>query len=101
MFMNLFAWKCICIILVVNDRLCDTTPASPHIHTHHHEEREANGGYSPRDKSHMVNGQHHTEFDHEAILGLHCSIYIFNFNRANNAIDSYLEGSRCDSRVVS
>jgi len=58
----------VCIILLINNLLCDSTPASPHIHTHHHE-REEDGAYSPRDKSHVTHGQHHSEFDHEAILG--------------------------------
>lgn len=56
------------MILLINNLLCDSTPASPHIHTHHHE-REEDGAYSPRDKSHIIQGQHHSEFDHEAILG--------------------------------
>ncbi|PNF33751.1 hypothetical protein B7P43_G10217 [Cryptotermes secundus] len=69
MFVNLWVLKSICIILVINDLSCNSTPASPHIHTHHHEEREEDGGYSARDKNHILNGQHHSEFDHEAILG--------------------------------
>jgi len=73
------------MILLINNLLCDSTPASPHIHTHHHE-REEDGAYSPRDKSHIIEGQHHSEFDHEAILGVFRIIYIFNFNRADNVI---------------
>nr|XP_053627267.1 reticulocalbin-2-like isoform X2 [Cherax quadricarinatus] len=42
-------------------------------HTHHlhnaQKEREADGARSPRDHGHYVDGQHNTEFDHEAILG--------------------------------
>ncbi|XP_063851639.1 reticulocalbin-2-like isoform X2 [Scylla paramamosain] len=42
-------------------------------HTHHlhntHKEREADGSRSPRDHAHYEGGEHHVEFDHEAILG--------------------------------
>lgn len=42
-------------------------------HTHHlhntHKEREADGSRSPRDHQHYEGGEHHVEFDHEAILG--------------------------------
>jgi len=69
MFVKLLVCKSVCIILLINNLLCDSTPASPHIHTHHHE-REEDGAYSPRDKSHITHGQHHSEFDHEAILGV-------------------------------
>jgi hypothetical protein len=79
MFVNL-VWKSMCVVVVVNFLLCDSTPASSHIHTHHQEEREEDGGYSPRDKTHIVNGHHHSEFDHEAILGVHRNICIFNFD---------------------
>lgn len=83
MLVNLSVLKSLCIILVINDLSCNSTPASPHIHTHHHEEREEDGGYSARDKNHIINGQHHSEFDHEAILGVYRNIYVFAFNRAN------------------
>lgn len=48
--------------------------ASAHIHTHHHNkpnssERTEDGAFSPRDMDHYVGGEHHQEFDHEAILG--------------------------------
>lgn len=33
-------------------------------------ERESDGAYSPRDKQHRSDsGEHHNEFDHEAIIG--------------------------------
>lgn len=33
-------------------------------------ERESDGAFSPRDNSHYSDsGEHHNEFDHEAILG--------------------------------
>ncbi|KAG0711410.1 Reticulocalbin-2 [Chionoecetes opilio] len=42
-------------------------------HTHHlhntNKEREADGARSPRDHQHYEGGEHHVEFDHEAILG--------------------------------
>lgn len=46
-----------------------------HSHTHSNDgykERESDGAYSPRDQSHFSdNGEHISEFDHEAILGSH------------------------------
>ncbi|KAG5881571.1 hypothetical protein JTB14_035015 [Gonioctena quinquepunctata] len=44
-----------------------------HSHTNElHKEREADGAYSPRDHSHISDdGEHFSEFDHEAILGSH------------------------------
>lgn len=74
--MNLVC-KSVYVITIVNFLLCDSTPASSHIHSHHHEEREEDGGYSPRDKSHIVNGHHHSEFDHESILGVHRNGFLF------------------------
>lgn len=41
--------------------------ASPH--THQHKERTEDGAFSPRDAGHFDGEDHHTEFDHEAILG--------------------------------
>lgn len=42
-------------------------------HTHHlhntHKERESDGSRTPRDHAHYEGGEHHAEFDHEAILG--------------------------------
>ncbi|XP_066598636.1 reticulocalbin-2 [Prorops nasuta] len=47
--------------------------ASAHIHTHQHKidgnERTEDGAFSPRDMDHYIGGEHHQEFDHEAILG--------------------------------
>nr|CAD7463062.1 unnamed protein product [Timema tahoe] len=51
-----------------SDRSVLPFPASPHIHQHHRE-REQDGGYSPMDHNHIVDGVHYSEFDHEAILG--------------------------------
>nr|XP_023021578.1 calumenin-A [Leptinotarsa decemlineata]XP_023021579.1 calumenin-A [Leptinotarsa decemlineata] len=44
-----------------------------HSHTNElHKERETDGAYSPRDHSHFSEeGEHFSEFDHEAILGSH------------------------------
>ena len=42
-------------------------------HTHNHKgsggERASDGAFSPRDHEHMVDGDHDSAFDHEAILG--------------------------------
>lgn len=50
---------------------CDA--ASAHIRTHQHKsssnERTEDGAFSPRDSDHYIDGEHHQEFDHEAILG--------------------------------
>ncbi|XP_034941214.1 reticulocalbin-2 [Chelonus insularis] len=44
--------------------------ASAHIHQHKNTERLEDGAFSPRDNDHYSNnGEHHHEFDHEAILG--------------------------------
>lgn len=47
--------------------------ASAHIHTHNHKldrnERIEDGAFGSRDADHYVDGEHHYEFDHEAILG--------------------------------
>lgn len=48
--------------------------ASAHIHTHQQNksgsnERTEDGAFSPRDMDHYAGGEHHQEFDHEAILG--------------------------------
>ena len=76
MWADVLVWRMLCIVFTINIFFCESTPASPHIHTHHHQEREEDGGFSPRDKNHIVEGQHHSEFDHEAILGKeYTSIY--------------------------
>ncbi|XP_017767396.1 PREDICTED: reticulocalbin-2 [Eufriesea mexicana] len=48
--------------------------ASAHIHSHQHNkpssnERTEDGAFSPRGMDHYAGGEHHEEFDHEAILG--------------------------------
>jgi len=59
--------------------------ASSHSHTRSHthdgergrsvsREREEDGAFSPRDKHHFESGAHHSEYDHEAILG-HLKLY--------------------------
>lgn len=43
-----------------------------HSHTNEiNKERIKDGAYSPRDEGHFSEGEHHSEFDHEAILGSH------------------------------
>ena len=46
-------------------------PKQPHSHQHQHsKERVEDGSHSPRDAHHYdEGGEHHSEFDHEAILG--------------------------------
>lgn len=46
--------------------------AVPHIHHNKdklNKETEVHGAYSPRDQNHYKDGEHRSEFDHEAILG--------------------------------
>jgi hypothetical protein len=65
------------ISLVGNLYSCDAAIASSHSHSHRHSsrEREEDGAFSPRvhDRDKLEPGfgksEHHTEFDHEAILG--------------------------------
>lgn len=73
-----FSYKCaatikmyqfFAIVLFVNVFFATSSGASPHIHTKHSIERLEDGGYNPRDSDHHINGEHHSEFDHEAILG--------------------------------
>lgn len=52
--------------------LCTANPAVKHSHSHNNinQERLQDGSYSPRDQGHISeDGEHHSEFDHEAILG--------------------------------
>ncbi|XP_063242709.1 reticulocalbin-2 [Bacillus rossius redtenbacheri] len=69
--MNMIAVKYISVVCCILNYLpCHTTPASHHIgKSLHQHEREEDGAYSPRDHAHVVDGVHHSEFDHEAILG--------------------------------
>ncbi|KAJ8669614.1 hypothetical protein QAD02_000873 [Eretmocerus hayati] len=60
-------------ILCVLELSGSASAASAHIHAHQHakssKERLEDGAYSPRDEGHFAGGDHHQEFDHEAILG--------------------------------
>lgn len=57
-----------CIFSVITP----SSPAVTQLHTSRgNAEREDDGAYSPRDKQHNVDGVHHSDFDHEAILGSH------------------------------
>jgi hypothetical protein len=65
----------VCLFLAV-EFTAKSGAASAHIHTQHGKhknggsrERVEDGAYSPRDSSHYAGGEHHQEFDHEAILG--------------------------------
>lgn len=57
--------------IIISQLSFEVTPASPaHIHKHHlNKEREEDGSFVPRDHNHITDGEHRTEFDHEAILG--------------------------------
>lgn len=62
---------CMTMLLFFNIVLISvSTPAVTHLHSVRGSgEREEDGAYSPRDKKHHSSGEHHAEFDHEAILG--------------------------------
>lgn len=74
--------------IIISQLSFEVTPASPaHIHKHHlNKEREEDGSFVPRDHNHITDGEHRTEFDHEAILGqnetfaqnLHTQIHLHN-----------------------
>jgi len=61
------------VIAFATSLLIPSDAASAHIHTHQHKvdnnERLEDGAFSPRDADHYAEGEHHQEFDHEAILG--------------------------------
>lgn len=65
---------CVLLSLIVCCLISYGDAASAHIHTHQHDkpngsERTEDGAFSPRDMDHYAGGEHHQEFDHEAILG--------------------------------
>ncbi|XP_043272730.1 reticulocalbin-2 [Venturia canescens] len=54
--------------------LLENSSGASFIRSHYHKvdgsnERTEDGAFSPRDSEHYVDGEHHQEFDHEAILG--------------------------------
>jgi hypothetical protein len=61
------------VLLLFTTFLCfsNTTPAATHLHTNRGaDEREEDGAYVARGKDHIsATGEHHTDFDHEAIIG--------------------------------
>uniref|UniRef100_A0A0K8SDE8 Reticulocalbin-3 n=1 Tax=Lygus hesperus TaxID=30085 RepID=A0A0K8SDE8_LYGHE len=61
----------LCISLLCLLHLTTINCASmAHHHSHQtNKERVEDGGYLPRDHDHIRSGEHHSEFDHEAILG--------------------------------
>lgn len=64
--------KIICLFLIACLLLVspsDSSPAAKHKPSRGSAEREDDGAYSPRDKSHFSDGVHNSEFDHESILG--------------------------------
>ncbi|XP_014234106.1 reticulocalbin-2 [Trichogramma pretiosum] len=64
---------CIALLMLCCSSLDYASAASAHIHTQHgkggSKERTEDGAFSPRDSGHYQDGEHHNEFDHEAILG--------------------------------
>lgn len=61
----------LCIKLLFVLGVYSATAAVMHSHSNNlHKEREKDGAYSPRDHGHISeSGEHHSEFDHEAIIG--------------------------------
>ncbi|XP_012275235.1 reticulocalbin-2 isoform X2 [Orussus abietinus] len=80
-------WQICLFAFILNscNMLIPCMAASAHIHTHHTSkadvsvnERTADGAFSPWNKGHYVDGEHHQEFDHEAILGSIKQAEVFN-----------------------
>uniref|UniRef100_A0A6B2EGN6 Reticulocalbin-3 n=1 Tax=Phlebotomus kandelakii TaxID=1109342 RepID=A0A6B2EGN6_9DIPT len=57
------------IFLLLAMGLVSVLPATTHKHTHSNKERMEDGSYSPKNAHHFDGADHHSEFDHEAILG--------------------------------
>lgn len=61
------------LILLIGVLVVGSQAATTHKHTHQAsggaKERMEDGSYAPRDAHHMEGDEHHSEFDHEAILG--------------------------------
>ncbi|EAT36886.1 AAEL011076-PA [Aedes aegypti] len=61
------------LVLLIGVLVVGSQAATTHKHTHHPsggaKERMEDGSYAPRDAHHMEGDEHHSEFDHEAILG--------------------------------
>lgn len=63
------------LVIIVLGSLPACRAASAFFHMHQHgskadsSERTQDGAFSPRDAGHYTEGEHHQEFDHEAILG--------------------------------
>lgn len=73
--------KTVLALVFISQFTFEVTPASPaHIHTHHlNKEREEDGAFISRDRNHISDGEHRTEFDHEAILGEFKAAIAFSF----------------------
>ncbi|KXJ77891.1 hypothetical protein RP20_CCG006274 [Aedes albopictus] len=61
------------LMLLIGVLVVGSQAATTHKHTHQAsggaKERMEDGSYAPRDAHHMEGDEHHSEFDHEAILG--------------------------------
>ncbi|XP_059617293.1 reticulocalbin-2 [Phlebotomus argentipes] len=59
-----------CFLFIVATLFVAVLSATTHKHTHSsNKERMEDGSYSPKNAHHFDGGEHHSEFDHEAILG--------------------------------
>lgn len=66
--MNSFV--CITLVFVLGAHYAAAAVMHSHSGGNTHKEREEDGAYSPRDRGHISDsGEHHSEFDHEAIIG--------------------------------
>ncbi|XP_055709640.1 reticulocalbin-2 [Phlebotomus papatasi] len=57
-------------LLIVTTLFVAVLPATTHKHEKHtHKERMEDGSFSPKNAHHFDGAEHHSEFDHEAIIG--------------------------------
>jgi hypothetical protein len=98
MFNFVFERKAILTLIFISHLTFEVTPASPaHIHSHQlNKERVEDGSYTSRDQAHIVDGQHRTEFDHEAILGNYC----ISSNISLLAFVSFIACVLCPGNIV-
>lgn len=72
------------IVLITHNMVMNCASAAVHGHSVDAGERAADGAYRPRDAGHYSDGVHHSEFDHEAILGA-CFVYLFSSRAGRRA----------------
>ncbi|GAB0093394.1 reticulocalbin-2 [Sergentomyia squamirostris] len=61
--------KVLCLLFLCCSFLTVAFAATTHKHSHNTKERLEDGSFSPKNSHHNDGGEHHSEFDHEAILG--------------------------------